>query len=150
MYCCCSDPYSALNAKNRTSATNCARIYNNAFRNPVVTASCPAVWACNLELNVEQVWTGFFLHSLLLDHMEQGSVLGLEHDAPSQSRRLRPALEARNARMVGPGQEEWNHACDLCCWIYEDENGVLCTFSFPETSIQHSNVSYRANKIRSN
>jgi hypothetical protein len=22
--------------------------------------------------------------------------------------------------MAGTGQEEWNHACDLCCYIYLD------------------------------
>jgi len=85
------------------------------------------VWSNNLELDVEDVWNGFFLHSLLLNHLEQSTVLELDHNAPSQSRRLRPALEARNLQMVGPGQEEWNHACDLCCWIYEDENGILRT-----------------------
>ena len=27
--------------------------------------------------------------------------------------------------MVGPGQEHWNHACDMCCWVFE-EDGIMC------------------------
>jgi hypothetical protein len=27
--------------------------------------------------------------------------------------------------MVGPGQEHWNHACDMCCWVFE-EDGIIC------------------------
>lgn len=69
------------------------------------------------------MWDGFFLHSLLLEHSERGTVLELAHDAHDQAERLQPALEARNNGMVGPGQELWNHACDLCCEIRENATG---------------------------
>jgi hypothetical protein len=26
--------------------------------------------------------------------------------------------------MTGPGQDEWNHACDLCCWVEIGDDGV--------------------------
>ena len=25
--------------------------------------------------------------------------------------------------MAGPGQEEWNHGCDLCCWFETNGEG---------------------------
>lgn len=89
-----------------------------------LTPSLPLVYPKSLVLDVEDVWNAFLLHSLLLDHEERGAILELQHDTPSQGERLRPALRKRNLRMVGPGQEEWNHACDLCCWIHEDKDGV--------------------------
>lgn len=51
----------------RTSATNCARIYNNSYPDLMH----PAAWPISLNLDVEDVWNGFFLHSLLLDHAER-------------------------------------------------------------------------------
>jgi hypothetical protein len=56
--------------------------------------------------------------------------LEVAHNAESQAARLRPALQARNMKMAGPGQEAWNHACELCCWVFKDENRVFCMFIF--------------------
>ncbi|KDR69492.1 hypothetical protein GALMADRAFT_77432, partial [Galerina marginata CBS 339.88] len=69
------------------------------------------------------VWNAFYLHSLILDHLESGSTLQLRHHAVSQARRLQPGLHIRNARTAGPGQEAWNHACNRCCYVYEGESG---------------------------
>jgi hypothetical protein len=113
----------------RTSATNCARIYNTSLSNENVNAAVPIAFPTRLELDTRDVWNAFFLHSLLLDHMEQDMVLEVQHNALSQAERLKPLLQARNLRMVGPGQEHWNHACDMCCWIFE-ENGIQCTLLF--------------------
>ena len=77
-------------------------------------------------MTVDDVWNGFFIHSLLLDHMERAVVLQLDHKAPSQARRLQSALRARNYRMRGTGQENWNHACELCSWVYTGDDGVEC------------------------
>jgi len=72
------------------------------------------------------------LYWLLTDCDEQGEVLELIHVAPSQAKRLRPALKARNKRMEGPGQEAWNHACELCCWVDTKTDGSQSTlFSIP-------------------
>jgi hypothetical protein len=75
-------------------------------------------------MDVDDVWNGFFLYSLLLDHAEHNSILELDHNAPSQMRRLRPALQARTRRMRGTGQEEWSHACELCSWVYTDKDNI--------------------------
>lgn len=118
---------------SRASATNIARIYNEAFIDPLVRADLPATWCYRMRLDQEDVWSGFLLFALLNDIKERRDsghqeVLELAHDAPSQSKRLRPALQARNERMIGPGQEYWNHACELCCWISEDCDGNLRTY----------------------
>lgn len=75
-------------------------------------------------MDVDHVWDGFFLYSLLLDHAECGAVLKLNHNAASQAMRICPALQARNCQMRGTGQEEWGHACELCAWVYVDEDSV--------------------------
>jgi hypothetical protein len=108
----------------RTSATNCSRIYNEGFNNSEINPFLPATWFYSLKMRVDDVWNGFFIHCLLLDHEEWNATLQLTHTAQSQSKRLQPALKARNARMRGPGQEHWNHACDLCCWVYTDSDDV--------------------------
>ncbi|KDR68401.1 hypothetical protein GALMADRAFT_231368 [Galerina marginata CBS 339.88] len=109
-----------------TSATNCSRIYNQGLQTRDTKAALPADWPTSLELDVEDVWNGFFLHGLIIDRHELGSVLELEHKAESQAKRLLPALQERNNRMAGPGQEAWNHACDRCSYTYENEDGVYC------------------------
>ena len=97
----------------RTSATNCSRIYNLGFVNEDIHASLPAVWDHRLDMTVDDVWNGFFIHSLLLDHT-----------APSQVCHLQLALRAHNYRMRDTGQENWNHACELCSWVYTGDDGV--------------------------
>lgn len=77
-------------------------------------------------MTVDDIWNGFFLHSLLLDHAEHRTILKLNHHAPSQLLHLQPTLCSQNLQMRGTGQEEWSHACDLCCWVYTDENGIKC------------------------
>ncbi|KAJ7125515.1 hypothetical protein C8R43DRAFT_1090555 [Mycena crocata] len=108
----------------RTSATNCARTYNDGLANQTVTSFLPAMWPYNFELDVEDVWNAFFLHNLILDHNARHLPLQLLHSAASQSERFRPALHERNARLAGTGQEAWNHACDVCCWFHM-RDGVL-------------------------
>jgi hypothetical protein len=85
-----------LIADFRTSATNCAHIYNTSLSNQRISVAVPAAFPTRLELDTKDVWNGFFLHSLLLDHVEQGTILEVEHDAPSQAERLRSSLRARN------------------------------------------------------
>jgi hypothetical protein len=118
--------YSFSSLSNRTSATNCARIYNLELPNNALSDSLPAAWATRLELDCRDVWNAFFLHNLLNDHAERNAILELPHQSPSQDVRIREALRARNLRMVGPGQEEWNHACDLCCWVEKNSEGIEC------------------------
>ncbi|KAF7349146.1 hypothetical protein MVEN_01436900 [Mycena venus] len=116
------EPFANMMATASTSATNCARIYNTSISQSSLEPLMPTSWP-NLQMDVEDVYNSFFLHALLLDHHERGDIFELQHNAPSQAERLRPALDARNFRMAGTGQEEWNHICDLCCYIYQDDSG---------------------------
>ncbi|RDB27256.1 hypothetical protein Hypma_004511 [Hypsizygus marmoreus] len=103
------------------SATNAARIYN--VESGDIHLRLAQEWPLQLMLDSEHVWDGFFLFALLRENVEHETVLQLAHDAPDQAERLRPALEDRNAAMVGPGQELWNHACELCCEIRRHADG---------------------------
>ncbi|KAJ7731648.1 hypothetical protein B0H16DRAFT_1733211 [Mycena metata] len=96
-----------------TSGTNCARIYNTSISKHVLEPLMPTDWL-RLQMDVDDVYNSFFLHALLLDHHERDAVLQLQHNAPSQAERLRPALEARNIRMAGPDKEER--------WVYLRSN----------------------------
>lgn len=89
------------------------------------------VWDHSLDLSAETVWDSFFLNGLLLDFKDRNDTLELEHDAQNHAARLRPAIQARNERMVGPGQELWNHACELCCASREKLDGHIraCLFN---------------------
>ncbi|KAJ7511947.1 hypothetical protein B0H11DRAFT_1700190, partial [Mycena galericulata] len=116
--------FSVMMATSWTSATNCARTYNSGLSNQSIRSALPPTWPTSLELDVEDVWNSFFLYALLLDHQVRGKILKLSNTAPSQSERLRPALHERNLRMAGTGQPAWNHACNLCCAIHTDEDGI--------------------------
>ena len=74
------------------------------------------------------MWNSFFIHALILEHHESNTILQLAHKAESQAQRLQPALQERNNRMVGPGQEAWSHACDQCCEVYKGKDGQFCAF----------------------
>ena len=56
----------------------------------------PAAFPTRLKLDTKDVWNGFFLHSLLLDHEEQNAVLEVQHNAPSQAERLWALLQSCN------------------------------------------------------
>ncbi|KAJ7349748.1 hypothetical protein DFH08DRAFT_1079096 [Mycena albidolilacea] len=103
-----------------TSGTNCARIYNTSICKSYLESSLPLDWQTTFHMDVDDVWNAFYLYSLCLDYYEWQEILELSHSAPSQAERLRPLLDLRNSRMAGNGQEEWNHACNLCCYIYLD------------------------------
>jgi len=77
----------------------------------------------SLRLQDTHVLNLFFLYSLLLDHAERKELLVLEHNVSTQKDRLRPALQNRNERMKGTGQEEYTHACSGCFLVSKDENG---------------------------
>ncbi|KAJ7687968.1 hypothetical protein B0H17DRAFT_677228 [Mycena rosella] len=118
-----------------TSGTNCARIYNTSIFKDALESALPLDWQTSFQLDVEDVWNTFYTYSLRLDYHEHQELMELPHDAPSQAERLRALLEVRNSRMAGTGQEEWNHACDVCCYMYldpesdEDEPRYLCIHS---------------------
>ncbi|KDQ16589.1 hypothetical protein BOTBODRAFT_106906, partial [Botryobasidium botryosum FD-172 SS1] len=104
-----------------TSASNHTDTYNKELSR---SHRLPPIYDKHLLLTTEHVWDGFFMHSLLMEMAEKGLRLELPHDCP-QEVRLRAALEARNASYVGFGQEEWNHACNLCTKYHKDDDGNI-------------------------
>ncbi|KZV74680.1 hypothetical protein PENSPDRAFT_625680 [Peniophora sp. CONT] len=95
------------------SATNNCKIYNSLF--PFIDDKDPA-WAGFPKPTMDSslVWGGFFMLALLREHDELGLDM-LMPDEGSYNDRLDELLDWRNGRMVGTGQEEWSHYCDLCC-----------------------------------
>ncbi|KAJ3520707.1 hypothetical protein NMY22_g12634 [Coprinellus aureogranulatus] len=102
-----------------TSATNCARVYNESIVRKEFRRLLPEIHAKSLVLDVETLWNSLFLFWLIEDAADGEEVLEIPHDR-DHSLRLDDALNERNLRMAGTGQEEWSHACDLCCWIKND------------------------------
>lgn len=107
----------------RTSARNCALIYNSSLSQNQFQAMLPLNWPSRLKLDVELVWDSLFLYWLLEDCEENKIVLELDHKEPSQELRLAKGLRERTLRFIGTGQPAWNHACDLCCWMSTDSDG---------------------------
>ncbi|KAL0057308.1 hypothetical protein AAF712_016055 [Marasmius tenuissimus] len=101
-----------------TSFTNCARIYNEGLaRNiPDLVSLLPLNWPIALKITLEIVSDGFYIYALILDQHERGKTLLLDH-GDQHKLRLNKALQERNLRTAGTGQEAWNHACDGCCWV---------------------------------
>lgn len=118
------------------SGMNLARIYNHVLlpshphiiNNRQAFISVSAQYHSQRQQHLmrdEDVLNGFFLYSLLLDKAECNTCLVLPHDAPSQSERLRNALQERNKATEGIGQESYPHICDVCCHITA-KDGKLC------------------------
>ena len=76
----------------RTSASNCARIYNDGLALHSLSSSLPATYSKKFVLDVENVWDGDCLYWLLEDAHECDAVLVLVHDAPTQVKQLQPAM----------------------------------------------------------
>jgi hypothetical protein len=66
----------------RTSATNCARIYNLSFLGSVP----PDGWAFGFTVTTEQVWDGFVILSLLEDCQVESKVLEVPHTGAQRDR----------------------------------------------------------------
>jgi hypothetical protein len=96
-----------------------------SFTPPELVPLLPPHWQPKLTLYEEDVWNAFYIHGLLLDHTSHSTTLQIPNKASSQANRLRPALEARNCLMSGPGQVEWNHACEKCTYIFPGADGKL-------------------------
>jgi hypothetical protein len=82
-------------------------------------------------MDCDNVWDGFFLFALLVDcaTASESQILEVPHHATSQAKRLHEAMERRNRRMAGPGQDMWSHVCDKCAWIFEAKDGQLSAYS---------------------
>ncbi|KAF8065382.1 hypothetical protein FPV67DRAFT_1419290 [Lyophyllum atratum] len=104
-----------------TSASNCAKIYNQSLAQHHRCPTLPARYSKSFHLTTQDTWNSLFLYWLLVDHTENDTTLQLPHNEASQALRLDAALEQRNLRMVGTGQEGWAHRCDACCHVSNDD-----------------------------
>ena len=102
---------------SRTSATNCARIYNSGNTNVTLL---PTGWSKSFVLTVEDMWNGFYVHCLLQNAERYGYLLEVPHAASSTFTRINSALYKANVLRAGHLQPHWNHVCDKCCWIDRD------------------------------
>nr|GAT48245.1 predicted protein [Mycena chlorophos] len=116
-----AEMFATMQVNAWTSNTNCAKIYNESLKDRGFLCFLPADWPYTFDLDVQKAWNAFFIHGLLIDH-QGGRVLEVPHDAAHKDR-FKAALLARNKRMVGPGRDEWNHACDGCCLYTQDKEG---------------------------
>jgi hypothetical protein len=78
------------------------------------------------HLHSDLVLDAFFLHGLLRDVDRYGERLALPHGG-LQRHRFDEALDRRNHRMAGTGQEMWAHRCYKCVKFYRGSDGVICT-----------------------
>jgi hypothetical protein len=83
----------------------------------------PADWPFKGSLKGDHVQDGFFILSLLEDHLNRNTTLVVPHTG-EQAKRFTEAIKARNARMTLYGQREITHRCEKCTWIYKDNDGT--------------------------
>lgn len=108
----------------RVSATNNAHIYNEEHGD--VSSRFPSGWPTTGRMTCPMVWDAFFIHSLLEEYSEMHRHLVLDNDQ-HQATRLSNAIRERNISAIGTGQEEWSHACDLCC-VVEVQDNKACEY----------------------
>jgi hypothetical protein len=97
----------------RTSATNCARVYNLSMGDYSRKRQNKLRWK-GMQMEMEHVWNGFFLHALILEAVRSESRLVLPNDEVHHSERFAGALHQRNEAYKGPARPMWNHICNLC------------------------------------
>ncbi|KAJ7498852.1 hypothetical protein FB451DRAFT_1347307 [Mycena latifolia] len=105
-------------ALSHASAEGISRVYNLALGGSEI----PNASRLSNQLDGELVLESFFLHAVLKDKSEQNLKLSVPHHG-FQNHRLDQALQERNYRMVGTGQEMWAHACDRCMKVYQGADG---------------------------
>jgi len=103
-----------------TSATNCARIYNETSQQLQPTGSSIS-WPFNLSVTSSQVYDAFTLLSLLEDCQLQNSTLIVPHKGTlgaSGLGRFAEAVHIRNERLRHCSQPELYHYCNKCTRFY--------------------------------
>jgi hypothetical protein len=103
----------------RTSATNCARLYNLTLSDTVP----PGDWAFGFTLTTEHVWDGFVILALMDDHHHRSQTLKVPHTG-AQKDRFTEALKSRNIRFRVQGQPELRHYCKKCLRVYGNGHKV--------------------------
>jgi hypothetical protein len=113
--------YGKLTRLRSASAVGIATVYNSALG----VSAVPNASSLLHLLTGEVVLEAFFHNAVLRDKCLRREVLSVPHHGP-QRHRLDEALEERNRRMVGTGQEMWAHACDRCMKVIKGPDGNWC------------------------
>jgi hypothetical protein len=115
--CSCAEPF-------RTSATNCARLYNDtlAAQDTGEDTNLIGDWPFTLTISADQVWAGFISLALLEDYTARQQTLVVPHSG-LQKDRFTAAIQARNSRIRLYGQLELRHHCKKCLRLCADDNG---------------------------
>ncbi|KAK0433594.1 hypothetical protein EV421DRAFT_1718445, partial [Armillaria borealis] len=104
------------------SASGIVQWYNDGLQTPATNV--PNNFVLNNKLTAELVYEAFFLHGLILDAYNRGVSLTLPNGGEQRDRMDR-ALEERNKRMVGMGQEFWAHRCKICMQLFQGSDGKI-------------------------
>lgn len=112
-------------SQHRTSAQNCARIYNEEAQAYPWGVDLPADWPVTYDMHSEHVSEAFVIHALLEWHHDHNTVLEVPHKADNARIGFHEAVEARNRALAGPGHPEWNHACLRCTHHIKDDTGQI-------------------------
>lgn len=123
---------------SRTSATNCAQIYNETIGGRDELGRFDS-WAGSFKLKTEHVWDAFIILSLLDWHSSSLQTRLVVPNTGPQSERFIPAMRERNEHIVYHGQPEWNHACDKC--VATSKPGVRMSQDPSRTSISSAVIS---------
>lgn len=91
-----------------TSATNCARIYNESM-----TDATPPKWQFSLSVTSDEVYDGFTILCLLEDCITQQKTLVVPHGGEARDR-FTEAVCIRNNRLRLCSQPEVFHHCKKC------------------------------------
>jgi hypothetical protein len=112
----------SLPISSRSSATNCARVYNLSIGD--YTRKLQTRYRLlNTEMTMDHVWDAFFLHGLILDASRSNARLTLPNNEVEHQDRYSAALQVRNLKYQGPMRDGWNHCCDTCSRVVAREEG---------------------------
>lgn len=99
-----------------TSASNCARWYNDALAHTAPGVPEYPDWPFKLEVTSDQVYSAFTILSLLEDCNSRKEVLTVPHTG-EEKERFRAAVRTRNDRMRAYGLGQHYHTCKKCTRI---------------------------------
>ncbi|PBK83279.1 hypothetical protein ARMGADRAFT_945016, partial [Armillaria gallica] len=96
--------------------------YNDSLATPATQV--PNNFRYHQTLDMQTVYEAFFLHAVLLDAYNRHEPLELPHAGPQRDH-LVAALDSRNKRMIGTGQEFWAHRCKKCMHLIQGPDGKI-------------------------
>ena len=135
----------------RTSATNCARLYNLSLSSTIPPST--GDWAFGFTVTTEQVWDSFVILALLEDCQQRSMILEVPHTGAQKDRFTEP-LRARNLRFRAHGQPELRHYCNKCLRVYQNGKKVWVvvidgvTVGSPCCSIHNCKIPLENNRHR--